>query len=368
MYKNILVTLILTSVILTSCDLNAGVTSVSLQETAAAITETTLDEVYMNNCGGKGDVKQTSERKKSVTVDMSGNFGIDPIVLQGEVSTKYSQVNEASKSIELTAPPGTKMVFFLEWTETSWLGVATSIGKEGQATYRVSVPISVSLVSSRDLGCENTPVPPSVQSSSTGIYDDFNNPLASSNLWKRIQDENCDIKQENGVATFSLNNLSANSTLCYLELPNYVQFDKVGSFAAKLLAKNDASGDRSLQILEFKTTGFTPDTDWIAQCGIIRTPNANQNELFLYVDNSFPNGQEIYKTLPATTEEFYNMRLELDPTTGLITCYANDNIVGSYTPTNLNTLKSQLFNRHFVGFWSPQSAGTYQVDDAIVQP
>jgi len=204
------------------------------------------------------------------------------------------------------------------------------------------------------------------------LYDDFNN-LSYNNsintgLWKTIQDPNCDVKQEDGTAIFKLNELSANRTLCYLELPKYVEFNKVGYIESKILAKNDASGDMSLGIIEFKTTGFTPDTDWVTQCGIIRTPKENKVELFLYVDNSFPNGQEIYQTITASTEEFYKMRLEMNPETGSIECYANDEIVGSHNPTNVNTLKTQLFNRHFVGFWSPQSKGTYQVDEVVALP
>jgi hypothetical protein len=204
------------------------------------------------------------------------------------------------------------------------------------------------------------------------LYDDFNNPSYNNNinasLWKTIQDSNCDVKQENGTAVFRLNDLSANRTLCYLELPKYVEYNRVGYIESKLLAKNGASGDMSLGIIEFKTTGFVPDTDWIAQCGIIQTPKENKVELFLYVDNSFPNGQETYQTITASTEEFYKMRLEMNPDTGSIQCYANDKIVGSHNPTNANALKTQLFNRHFVGFWSPQSVGIYQVDDVVALP
>ena len=204
------------------------------------------------------------------------------------------------------------------------------------------------------------------------LYDDFNNPSFNSGintgLWKTIHDSNCEVIQQNETALFRLNELSENRTLCYLELPKYVEFNRVGYIESKLLAQNDGSGDMSLGIIEFKTTGFTPDTDWIAQCGIIQTPKENKVELFLYVDNSFPNGQETYQTVTAATEEFYNMRLEMDPDTGAVQCYANDNIVGSHNPTNVDTLKTQLFNRHFVGFWSPQSAGTYQVDDVVALP
>jgi hypothetical protein len=52
------------------------------------------------------------------------------------------------------------MKFILLWAEKVREGTVTVEGQDGQATYRVSVPISVELVSAEDMECPSTPVPP----------------------------------------------------------------------------------------------------------------------------------------------------------------------------------------------------------------
>lgn len=137
--------------ILAGCDTNAGTTSFSVHETAAEITEVTRETVRMNNCGGRSDVKQIVERSKSVIVEVTGLIGVDKMLLSSEVSAKYSQIKEDVKKMELTAPAQTNMEFILEWTEKTWVGIVTTQGRDG-AEYKVSVPISVELISSEDLG------------------------------------------------------------------------------------------------------------------------------------------------------------------------------------------------------------------------
>lgn len=204
-------------------------------------------------------------------------------------------------------------------------------------------------------------------------YDDFNNPIfkdsINTDLWKRLQDLNCDVKQDDGVAIFQLNESSAESTLCFLRMPTKVPMSEIGGVDASLLAQNDASGDFSLITIEFQTIGFTADTIWIAQCGIIQKPLENNLELFFYVDNSYPNGEnETYQTIEAIPNQWYNMRLEMDPDSGTLRCYVNDKVIGSHKPENVDFLKTQMFNRHITGFWSSESSSTFTADDVILKP
>ena len=162
MRKYILPVIILVSMVLVGCDTNAGTVNLALNETSAEITEVTNESIRMNNCGGKGDVKQTAKRSKSVNVEYAGAIGIDKVVVNGEVSAKYGEINETTKEIELHAPAGTNMEFIIEWTEKTWVGFVTAQDQDGQANYKVSVPISVSLVNSQDLGCPSTATQPEV--------------------------------------------------------------------------------------------------------------------------------------------------------------------------------------------------------------
>ena len=163
MRKQIFTALILISIVLAGCDTNAGTVNLTVNETSAEVTEVTNETIHMNNCGSAGEVKQTAEKSKSVNVEYAGSFGVDKVVVNGEVSAKYGEINTNSKSIELVAPAGTNMEFNLKWTEKTWLGIVTAQGKDGQANYKVSVPISVELVSSKDLGCQSTGTQPEVQ-------------------------------------------------------------------------------------------------------------------------------------------------------------------------------------------------------------
>ncbi|MBI3170495.1 MAG: hypothetical protein HYZ22_18590 [Chloroflexi bacterium] len=204
-------------------------------------------------------------------------------------------------------------------------------------------------------------------------YDDFNNSQYDGNinidLWERIQDQNCDVIQEGGTAFFRLNELSPEPTLCYLHMPTRAEYSEVGSVESRLLTESEANGNYSIGIIEFKTNGFTTDTIWVAQCGIIQSPKENKIELFFYVNNSYPNGDpEIYKTIIANPDQWYKMRLMLDAYTGSVWCFENDRVLGSHAPTGIDILDSQLFSLHILGFWSADSSASFKADDVIVKP
>lgn len=170
MRKIIIAIFVITSFLISSCDTNGGTVDLTVNETSAEITETTTETIHMNNCGSTGEVKQTAEKSKSVNVEYAGSLGVDKVVINGEVSAKYGEVNANAKKIELVVPAGTDMMFNLVWTEKTWVGVVTAQGKDGLANYKVSVPISVELVSSQNLGCPLTQIPSvgtTIQSTST---------------------------------------------------------------------------------------------------------------------------------------------------------------------------------------------------------
>jgi tetratricopeptide (TPR) repeat protein len=172
--NNTALAIILTSIFLSGCGTNAGTSDVAIKETAAEVTESTHETIHMNNCGGKGDAKQVAKRSKSVNVEYSGKISVDKVVVEGEVSAKYNEVNENTKSLELVAPAGTNMDFDILWTEKTWIGIVTEQGKDGQGNYKVSVPISVELISSQDLGCESNQISSTLPSVSSNAADDLN--------------------------------------------------------------------------------------------------------------------------------------------------------------------------------------------------
>ena len=146
-----LASILLLSIITISC--SPADDTVLVQETENGRTEITRETIRMNNCGSHRDSQQVSQRSKSIQVGGAAAIGVNAQVIESEVSANYSQVTGISRSQSLTAAGGTYMEFVLEWEEKTWLGNVTSEGKRGAASYRVSLPISVELISSRDIGC-----------------------------------------------------------------------------------------------------------------------------------------------------------------------------------------------------------------------
>jgi hypothetical protein len=164
MRKIIVAIFVITSFLLSSCDTNGGTVDLTVNETNAEVTEITDEIIHMNNCGGKAETEQVVTKSKSVNIEGGGNLGVNAAFVNGEVSAKYGEVVGTSKSIKLAAPLGTNMEFTIRWTEKTWLGFVTSQEQISQASYKVSVPISVELVNNQDLGCsqnsETLPVIP----------------------------------------------------------------------------------------------------------------------------------------------------------------------------------------------------------------
>lgn len=120
-------------------------------------TVTTTETIRINNCGGRAESKQVSERSFAVSVDASFSASVGYAIVQGTVSAKYGQYRNVSKRQELVAPPGTNMEITLKWTEQEWAGTVLAGNQSGH--YHVRAPLEVEQVSSRDWGCGGVQAP-----------------------------------------------------------------------------------------------------------------------------------------------------------------------------------------------------------------
>ena len=124
--------------------------------------------VRLNNCGGKGDSDHTATREFATTIEFGAGISAGyKSVVEGNISAKYSEYRNTSKSIRVVAPPGTNMEFVLRWSDDVRAGNVQVNGKSG--TYEVRIPVSVEQISSRDLGCGLLPP----QSTQSGIVPTF---------------------------------------------------------------------------------------------------------------------------------------------------------------------------------------------------
>lgn len=118
-------------------------------------TDTIAEPIYLNNCGSTANAEQISERSQTITIEGQVEIGIGYQILEASVGAKYSVTKGVVKSHKVIAAPGTNMEFVLLWTEKLSEGIVTVSGKSGEASYRVSVPISVEQTSAKDLGCQD---------------------------------------------------------------------------------------------------------------------------------------------------------------------------------------------------------------------
>jgi hypothetical protein len=149
---------IIAILLLAAC--NGGVATpgeADLEVNETSVSENTVAEpIYLNNCGNPASVEQVSEHSQTITIEGGATLGFSAQVVNGSVEGKYSSTKGVSKSQKVTAAPNTNMKFVLLWTEQVSEGTVTVDSQSGQATYRVSVPISVELSSAEDLGCAST--------------------------------------------------------------------------------------------------------------------------------------------------------------------------------------------------------------------
>lgn len=121
----------------------------------AEISKNTVvyDEIVrLNNCGGKGDSDHTATREFATTIEFGAGVSAGyKSIVEGNLSAKYSEYRNTSKSLRVIAPPGTNMEFVLRWSDDVRAGNVQINGKTG--TYEVRIPISVEQISGRDLGC-----------------------------------------------------------------------------------------------------------------------------------------------------------------------------------------------------------------------
>ncbi len=216
----------------------------------------------------------------------------------------------------------------------------------------------------------STPTASLVVPTEAPMYDDFNALTADEGFdqsrWEVFKYFGCDVRQKDGVAVFSTSSPSPSDIVCGISVTgDKVILEEVGSMEAKLYTMSGAKGDYSIGIIEFSSGTFEEGTtNWIAQCGIRQVPNENLVELFFNVHSTYPQGEpEIYKTVSASVEHWYKMRLEIVPDTVEIRCYADDGLIGSYRPANADVLRTKSFDRHLLGYWTAQSQATYYADD-----
>jgi len=204
-----------------------------------------------------------------------------------------------------------------------------------------------------------------VAPSATDSYDDFNSSSRDfdKNRWKIYKVMGCDAFQSGGVAVFTTITSAPPDIRCEIYL-DQLPLSRVGIVEARIYASAGATGGYSIGIIQFSTYDLAPNQKLITQCGIRQIPNEKKVELFFNFHSTNPEGQpEIYQTTSATTNRWYKMRFEMDAETAKARCFADEKLIGEYTPKNPARMGTVNFRKSIEGFWTEGSQATYYVDD-----
>jgi hypothetical protein len=114
-------------------------------------TVSSTETIHMNNCGGMDSSEQTAQQNFATGLELDQQNQVDYTTIENMIAGKYGLYKDTVKSLLLKTPPGTNMEFSLKWSEDVYTGNISA--GETIGAYVVHVPLSVELVSSRDLGC-----------------------------------------------------------------------------------------------------------------------------------------------------------------------------------------------------------------------
>ena len=124
-----------------------------------------IQTIEIDNCDGKGDAIRTEQRSQSVEVTISPEIAarlgasIEVITaeIQATVGASTTRGTTRSTSIQLSAPPQTRMVFQLIWTGKEQIGVVQNLrGSSIPIAFSGFTPTDVRIKSQADTGCSGS--------------------------------------------------------------------------------------------------------------------------------------------------------------------------------------------------------------------
>lgn len=126
-----------------------------------------VQPIELDNCDGKADAKRTEHRTRSVestiSAEVAAKFGVSAEVLSAEVQATVGAsvgwTEGQGTSIELVAPPGTRMAFQLVWIGNEQVGIVQNLRASNiPIAFRSFKPTDVRIKSQYDIGCPGSDV------------------------------------------------------------------------------------------------------------------------------------------------------------------------------------------------------------------
>lgn len=127
-----------------------------------------IQTIELDNCDGKGNAVRTEQRSQSIDVtisaELAAKLGASAEVISAEVHAAVGIANtqgaERSTSIQLAAPPGTRMIFQLVWTGEEQIGIVQNLRESNiPIAFQSFLPMDVRIKGQSDIGCPNPSEP-----------------------------------------------------------------------------------------------------------------------------------------------------------------------------------------------------------------
>lgn len=215
----------------------------------------------------------------------------------------------------------------------------------------------------------STPTPPDTESTSV-LYDDFNNKSFdgkfNTGLWIPDLTKTCDVYQREGMLVFENELSQTEEAFCNINIknPRLIQINELGTFEARVKIANDHSGGYINQGIQYGTNE-TSSGYWATYCGLNASQGGAKSEFEVWTSAG---GVEIHTEIKASYDTWFNARLEINPETMEIKCFADNLLVGSIIPKNASELKTAYFERYLNMFRSKNTLATSYTDDIKLIP
>ncbi len=220
-------------------------------------------------------------------------------------------------------------------------------------------------------GAEETPTStPPVAEFTSVLYEDFNNKSFdgkfNTELWLPDLTKTCDVYQREGMLVFGSELSQTEEAFCNINIknPRLIQIDGLGVFEARVKIANDHSGGYINQGIQIGTDE-TSSGYWAAYCGLNAMQGSAKSEFEVWTSTG---GVEIHTEIKASYDTWFNTRLEINPETMEIKCFADNLLVGSIIPKNVPELKTARFERYLNMFRDTGTLATSYTDDIKIIP
>ena len=205
------------------------------------------------------------------------------------------------------------------------------------------------------------------------LYDDFNNKEYDGNLnthiWRVETDPTCFMTQNNGILTVTNEKVDYDMDTCdmVVGVPEEIRLADLEDIEAKILIAKGYEGD-SGQTIMYNAELPSGDT-WYGLCGPeISDGEPRANFWVARITPKETSVENYYASAEIKLDEWYTYRLKIDPETGVLSCFLDDNLIGSTILEHIDELNEAPFRRGLTAWRTANAIATTKVDDFWINP